>query len=64
MEQLNRDGALEKAGGPAYIADLSGEVVISSPEPDDDLDYALFGFGALVRISLQPGTHGAAVTGM
>jgi len=44
----------------AWPPDLRGEMVISGPEPAKDLDYCLFGFGAITRISLQPGTHGAA----
>ena len=40
--------------------DCTGEVVISAPTPADDLSYALFGFGALIRLSLRPGRHGAA----
>ena len=30
VERLNRDGAIEKAGGPSYIADLSGAVPTSA----------------------------------
>lgn len=39
--------------------DLGGELIISAPQPSDDVQYCLFGFGALLRISLQPGTNGA-----
>lgn len=49
---------LELVAG-TWPADLRGEMVISAPEPNPALDYCLFGFGALVRLSLRPGTHGA-----
>lgn len=39
---------------------VHGEMFISAPVIDDRLNYQLFGFGAMTRISLQPGTHGAA----
>lgn len=39
--------------------DISGEFVVSSPTPDAQLGYALFGAGAISRLSLRPGTHGA-----
>jgi carotenoid cleavage dioxygenase-like enzyme len=39
---------------------LHGEMVISAPVVDTRLGYQLFGFGALLRISLTPGTFGAA----
>jgi hypothetical protein len=38
---------------------LDGEMFISAPVVDERLSYQLFGFGAMVRISLRPGTHGA-----
>jgi hypothetical protein len=53
-----QDLDLELVSG-AWPADLDGELVISAPEPSPDLPYCLFGFGALVRISLRPGSHGA-----
>lgn len=40
-------------------AGLSGEVFLSAPVVDPALDYQLFGFGAMVRLSLEPGAHGA-----
>lgn len=43
----------------AWPPDLRGEMVISAPEPRSELPYCLFGFGAMIRLSLQPGTHGA-----
>ena len=30
MDQLNRDGGLEKVGGPSYIADIAGAVPTSA----------------------------------
>jgi hypothetical protein len=39
--------------------DVAGEVFVSAPEPNPRLDSALFGFGAMIRLSLRPGTHGA-----
>ena len=39
--------------------DVSGEMVISAPDPDPALSFALFGFGVMIRCSLSPGTHGA-----
>lgn len=44
----------------AWPDDIQGEMVISSPQVADDLPYALFGFGVMCRLSLRPGTHGAA----
>jgi len=49
---------LELVSG-AWPPDLRGEMVISAPAPSPDLPYCLFGFGAMIRISMQPGTHGA-----
>ncbi len=41
--------------------DASGELVISAPHPDTfDGPHAFFGDGMTYRLSLQPGTHGAA----
>lgn len=44
----------------AWPSDLYGEMFISAPVMDPRLTFQLFGFGAMVRISLQPGTFGAA----
>jgi len=49
-----------KLASGTWPADVRGEMVISAPEPDPRLSYALFGFGAMIRISLQSGSHGAA----
>ena len=38
---------------------VRGEMLISAPVIDERLTYQLFGFGAMARISLQAGTHGA-----
>jgi carotenoid cleavage dioxygenase-like enzyme len=38
---------------------IHGEMVISAPLIDDRLSYQLFGFGALLRLSLTSGTFGA-----
>ena len=43
----------------AWPADMHGEMFISAPVIDDRLSYQLFGFGAMVRLSLEPGTYGA-----
>ncbi len=43
----------------AMPAGIHGEMVISAPVIDDRLSYQLFGFGALLRLSLTPGTFGA-----
>ncbi|MFV0318618.1 MAG: carotenoid oxygenase family protein [Microthrixaceae bacterium] len=40
--------------------DISGEFVVSAPQIQPGLPYALFGPGRLCRLSLRPGTHGAA----
>ena len=39
---------------------VHGEMFISAPVIDDRLSYQLFGFGAMVRVSMQAGSHGAA----
>ncbi|HVJ97010.1 MAG TPA: carotenoid oxygenase family protein [Acidimicrobiia bacterium] len=44
-----------------WPADLGGELVISAPHPDTfDGPHAFFGDGMTYRLSLEPGTHGAA----
>lgn len=52
------DFDLEVTAGE-WPTDLSGEMVISGPLPDPELPHGFFGFGALYRLSLAPGTHGA-----
>lgn len=39
---------------------LTGDLWCSAPAPTPGLTYALFGFGEIIRLSLRPGTHGAA----
>ncbi|MEO7427966.1 MAG: carotenoid oxygenase family protein, partial [Acidimicrobiales bacterium] len=53
------DFDLEVTAG-AWPADLTGEMVISSPLPAPDLAHSFFGFGVMNRLSLQPGMHGAS----
>lgn len=44
-----------------WPSDISGEALVIAPGPGfDDMSYALFGPGHIVRLSLQPGTFGAA----
>ena len=44
-----------------WPAGLTGELVLSAPHPDTfDGPHPFFGDGMLYRLSLQPGTHGAA----
>ncbi len=42
-----------------WPSDISGDVFISAPVGDPRLTYQLFGFGAMVRLTLTPGRHGA-----
>jgi hypothetical protein len=53
------DFDLEVTAG-TWPSDISGEVVISGPVPDPALAHGFFGFGAMYRLSLTPGAHGAA----
>lgn len=39
---------------------IRGEVYVSAPDPRTPGDYRLFGEGIVFRLSLQPGSHGAA----
>lgn len=43
-----------------WPADISGDVVFSSPQNGGSLPYAIFDWGAICRLSLEPGTRGAA----
>ena len=43
----------------AWPEGVHGEMIISAPVVDPRLSFQLFGFGALVRLSLRPGTFGA-----
>ena len=44
----------------SWPADLGGEIFISTSDQQTATHHAFFGDGALVRLSLRPGTHGAA----
>ena len=54
-----RDFELEVVSGE-WPADISGEVVFSSPQNSGNLPYAIFDWGAICRLSLEPGQRGAA----
>ena len=53
------DFELELVDG-VWPDDISGEMVFSSPERCTPMDYAIFDWGAVCRLSLRPGTRGAA----
>jgi hypothetical protein len=55
----HRDFDLEVVAG-TWPADISGEVLFSSPTLSGRLPYGIFDFGRMVRLSLRPGTRGAA----
>jgi hypothetical protein len=55
----HRDFELEVVAG-AWPADLGGEVLFSSPQRTGRLPYAIFDFGAICRLSLEPGRRGAS----
>jgi all-trans-8'-apo-beta-carotenal 15,15'-oxygenase len=55
----HRDFDLELVAGE-WPTDISGEVLYSSPLNGHGLPYAIFDFGAICRLSLEPGTRGAA----
>ncbi len=54
-----QDFELEVVSG-AWPTDISGEVVFSSPNNSRNLPYAIFDWGAICRLSLEPGERGAA----
>jgi hypothetical protein len=54
----HQDFDLEVVAG-AWPDDVSGEVVFSAPALGGRLPYGIFDFGAVARLSLAPGTHGA-----
>jgi carotenoid cleavage dioxygenase-like enzyme len=57
-EPLDHDLTVRSGTWPA---DLTGELVISAPHPDTfGGPHAFFGDGMTYRLSLEPGTHGAA----
>ncbi len=43
----------------AWPAEITGEVLFSSPQITGRVDYGIFDFGAMCGMSLRPGTHGA-----
>ncbi|MFN7150415.1 MAG: carotenoid oxygenase family protein [Microthrixaceae bacterium] len=55
----HRDFELEVVQG-SWPADISGEMVFSSPQRSGRLPYAIFDWGAICRLSLEPGQRGAA----
>jgi len=55
-----RDMDLRVVSG-TWPSDISGEMFVSAPVVDHRLSSQLFGFGALLRLSLVTGTHGAPV---
>ena len=54
----HRDFDLRVVSG-AWPADVSGEMLFSAPRLSGGLPYGIFDFGAVARLSLTPGTHGA-----
>ena len=54
----HRDLDLEVVSG-TWPTDISGEVLYSSPLNGHGLPYGIFDFGAMCRLSLEPGTRGA-----
>lgn len=55
----HRDFELEVVSG-TWPADISGEVTFASAQNTGDLPYRIFDFGAICRLSLEPGARGAA----
>ena len=55
----HRDLDLRLVSGE-WPADIRGDAVFSAPQVARDLPFALFGFGVVCRLSLQPGRHGSA----
>ncbi len=55
----HRDFELEVVAG-SWPADVNGEVVFSSPQNSHNLPYAIFDWGSICRLSLEPGARGAA----
>ena len=53
----HQDFELELISG-TWPADISGEVVFGSPQQSGRLPYAIFDFGAICRLSLEPGARG------
>ncbi|HRW36081.1 MAG TPA: carotenoid oxygenase family protein [Aquihabitans sp.] len=55
----HRDVELKLVAG-TWPTDIGGEVVFGSPHQSGNLPYAIFDFGAICRLSLEPGARGAA----
>lgn len=55
----HRDFELEVVSG-SWPADVGGDVLFSSPQNNHRLPYAIFDWGSICRLSLEPGTRGAA----
>ena len=55
----HQDFELEVVDG-SWPDDISGEMVFSTPQNDGALPYAIFNWGAIARLSLEPGGRGAA----
>lgn len=56
--ERHRDFDLEVVSG-VWPTDVSGEMVFSAPMISGRLPYGIFDFGAVIRLSLTSGTHGA-----
>jgi hypothetical protein len=54
----HHDLDLELVAG-AWPTDLAGEVLFSAPMVSGAIPNGIFDFGAVIRLSLRPGTHGA-----
>ncbi|MCU0269960.1 MAG: carotenoid oxygenase family protein [Acidimicrobiales bacterium] len=54
----HKDFDLEVVSG-SWPSDISGEMLFSAPALSGALPYGIFDFGAVIRLSLNPGTHGA-----
>jgi hypothetical protein len=54
----HQDFELEVVSG-RWPTTISGEMVFSAPQNSGGLDYAIFDWGAICRLSLVPGTRGA-----
>ncbi len=55
----HQDFELEVVAG-TWPSDISGDMVFSSPQNDGKMDYAIFNWGSICRLSLDAGTRGAA----
>lgn len=55
----HRDFELEVVSG-SWPTDVGGDVLFSSPQHNHRLPYAIFDWGSICRLSLDPGARGAA----